>query len=451
MLTRRNFIKTGTAGTLGLIYGGKAAVANESSKDIKVQILNPANRNPVSLIIDDSTSLVNLAHFGIPQFREIFPDQYPQDWRKLPHEIPDDFIREFGNWCGENGVKGKFSMVPYPACTGWLNRFIPGWSTKELQESLKLVREFMQPDWDIHPEMISHTRVINIKTGVPYPDATPQFMENWEWSQDKSADELGNYIAYALNILKDAGFSCEGMTTPGGFGGRNMDNLALGTQQAMKDVFGVDISHFFRDVITDPDKSVEPQMYHVKDIDSGHAQVAVHIIGCTNDWFGGWDGLNPGSADFMITPDLQKGRLLEVIGKAEPAIMVCHWPGIYFNGEKHGFNVLKNVVSRLHEKYDHLLWMKQRDIAHYWAAKKLTRISADHKIVKLNAPFESELFTISISGKFKLLSFQHNGEVKKLRPVSDPLSLRKDSCYRGKKETLACFNLPKGISTIELQ
>lgn len=89
-------------------------------------MLNPYNRVPVSLIIDDSTCLVNMAHYGIPQFAEVYPDQYRQDWRKLPREIPDSFVREFGEWCLENGVKGKYSIVPYPACTGWVSRFIPG-------------------------------------------------------------------------------------------------------------------------------------------------------------------------------------------------------------------------------------------------------------------------------------------------------------------------------------
>ena len=91
---------------------------------MNVEVVNPKNRVPVSLIIDDSTTLVNMAHFGIPQFAEVFPENYKQDWRKLPREIPDSFVREFGEWSAENGVKGKYSIVPYPACTGWVNRFI---------------------------------------------------------------------------------------------------------------------------------------------------------------------------------------------------------------------------------------------------------------------------------------------------------------------------------------
>lgn len=123
-LPRRDFLKKSAVASAALFTG----LHNHASADPlkpRVTIVNPLNRVPVSFIIDDSTALVNMAHFGIPQFHEVFPDQYPQDWRKLPREIPDAFVREFGEWCLDQGVKGKYSMVPYPACTGWLHRFIP--------------------------------------------------------------------------------------------------------------------------------------------------------------------------------------------------------------------------------------------------------------------------------------------------------------------------------------
>src|SRR3954465_14619465 len=81
-----------------------------------VRVLNPRDRVPVSLIIDDSTCLVNLAHFCIPQFQEVFPREYRQPWKTLPREIPDAFVRKFAGWCHENGVQGKYSLIPYPAC-----------------------------------------------------------------------------------------------------------------------------------------------------------------------------------------------------------------------------------------------------------------------------------------------------------------------------------------------
>jgi len=417
---------------------------------IKAEVLNPYNRVPVSLIIDDSTCLVNMAHYGIPQFGEVFPDQYKQDWRKLPREIPDSFVREFGEWCHENGVRGKYSIVPYPACTGWVNRFIPGWTKKELEDSLNLVRGLIVPDWDIHPEMISHTRVIDIKTGKPYPFPTPEYMENWEWSQTKSADELAAYQAYALSILKEAGLPCEGLTTPGGYGGRNQNNLALGTMDAVRSVYGSEISHYFRDLFTEKGKSVMPQVLHPSGLDGSDPKCVVSILGCTGDWFGGWDGLEPGDVNLFITEDLMSGRMVDVIDSGEPAVMVCHWPGIYFNGDKTGFNILKNIKKRLDQKYNNLVWMKLSEISRYWAAKELTTIVPDAKKVFLKAPFVSPGFTIKTNATSRNPQIKTRGESKPLVRIKDLKELKSDTWFSDKTGTIICFDLQKGESEIIL-
>jgi hypothetical protein len=447
--TRRSFVKT--AGIVSATFISSPTFRLLTGAIPDVEILNPYNRVPISLIIDDSTCLVNMAHFGIPQFAEVFPDQYKQDWRKLPREIPDSFVREFGEWSQENGIKGKYSIVPFPACTGWINRFIPGWTKKELEDSLALVRNLIVPNWDIHPEMVSHTRVIDIKTGKPYPYATPDFMENWEWSQTKSADELAAYQTYALNILKEAGLPCEGLTTPGGYGGRNQDNLALSTLQAVQEVYGAGIPHYFRDLYTEKGKSVKPLVLYPSDLNSANPKCVVSIIGCTEDWFGGWDGLTPGSADKLITEDLLSGRMVEVIESNEPAIMVCHWPGIYFNGGRTGFNILKEVVKRLNQKYDHLLWMKLNEIARYWAARELTFITISGNKVILKAPFSANAFTIKLNFPIQNTGIKNEGEEPQpLFRVNDKKSIKSNSWYSDMSTTILCFELKKGSSEISL-
>jgi len=442
IIDRRTFIKlTGAGGASALL----PSIELPYAKELTAEVLNPFNRVPVSLIIDDSTCLVNLAHFGIPQFGEVFPEQYKQDWRKLPREIPDSFVREFGEWCHENGVKGKYSIVPYPACTGWVSRFIPGWTKQELESSLSLVRDLIMPDWDIHPEMVSHTRVIDIKTGIPYPYPTPDYMENWEWSQTRSADELASYQAYALQILKEAGLTCEGITTPGGYGERNQANLAKGTLQSVKNVFGFGLTHFFRDVFTEKDKSVAPRIMYTSGLDGPDPECSVSIIGCTDDWFGNWDGLGKGNPDRMISPDLNTGRLVDVISSGEPAIMVCHWPGIYYNGEKTGFNIFKEVVSRLGQKYKNLIWMRQNDIARYWAAKTLTKVSVGKNTLTLIAPFATNGFTLKLNFPVRNVSLRHEGQmVKPLARVENNNFVKQDSWYTDRKESYLCFELKKG-------
>jgi hypothetical protein len=308
----------------------------------------------------------------------------------------------------------------------------------------------MMPDWDIHPEMISHTWVIDTKTGRPHPERTGYYIENDGWSQDKSADELTDYMAYALRILKNVGLECEGITTPGGFGSQNRENLAKATLQSCRDVFKAEIPHYFRDLFTD-EHSVAPLVQYASGLDGDDPKCVVSIIGCTGDWFGGWDGLVPGSVDKHITEDLKGGRLPEVIDKGEPAILVCHWPGVYFNGQEVGFNIFKEVVRRLHARYDNLLWMKQCEIARYWAAKELTRIEQQGRQVTFNAPFATTRFTVRVAGTAaNAPKLTAGGTPVELRRVTAPLQLQSGSWHHDGKDLMVCFDLPKGKSTLEL-
>jgi len=78
--------------------------------------------------------------------------------------------------------RGSTASSPYPALVGRLDRELPGWSKKQLDASLQLVRDLMVPNWDIHPEMITHTFAIDTKTGRPYPEHTPHYAENWQFT-----------------------------------------------------------------------------------------------------------------------------------------------------------------------------------------------------------------------------------------------------------------------------
>jgi hypothetical protein len=456
-LSRRDFVK---AAAWGLAGAGLALLEPPVAAQLKgdrpeqaggVKVLNPQNRVPVSLIIDDSTCLVNLAHFCIPQFHEVFPDRYPQEWKQFPREIPDAFVREFGEWCRERGVKGKYSVIPYPACVGWLDRDLPGWPKQELQDSLKLVRDFMTQDWDIHPEMVSHTWVIDTKTGRPYPERTARFMENWGWTDGKSADQIADYLSYALRILKNVGLPCEGVTSPGGFGSRAEPEYAQATLQACRDVFKAEIPHYFLHIFSEK-QSVAPRVEYASGLGGPDPRCVVSIIGCTKDWFGGWTGRAAGSVDCLITEDLKGGRLPEVIDSGEPALICCHWPGLYFNGERVGFNIFKETVSRLHRRYDNLVWMKVSEIARYWAARELTRIQKQGDRVTLEAPFRAPRFTIDVAtasaGAAVILT---NGVPQPLKQVKTPLELAGGTWHRRDGGATLCFDLPRGKSVVQFK
>jgi hypothetical protein len=410
---------------------------------------------PVGLIIDDSTCLVNLNRFAMPQFDTAWAGQnetYHRDWKSWPVEIPDSFVRKFGEWCAEHGVKGKYSIVPYPACVGRLDRELPGWSRREVDQSIRLVRELMVPNWDIHPEMVTHTRVIDLKTGQPYADPSTDFMENWDWSVGKSVDELAAYSAYGLQILKNIGLPSEGVTTPGGYASRVLPELAQATLESVRDVFGAEIPHYFRHAYTD-DRSVAPRVEYASGLDGSDPKCVVSIIGCTGDWTGGWDNVEPEGADKFISADLQTGRMVDLILRGEPSIMVCHWTGIHWNGQEKGFQIFQKVVRRLHSRFDNLIWMKLSELARYWAAKELTQITSGENKVTFQAPFACPGYTVSVAsagGGAVQPVLRWLDRRQSLRQVSGPLQLEAHTWCEHRGAVLACFDLPKGSSDLSL-
>jgi len=120
---RRDFLRTSAAlaaagmGVTRLLPRNALAqipTGDRPRQDEGVEVLNPRGRGPLSFIIDASTCLVNMGHFCMPQFAETYPsrDTYDKPWKTWPREIPDAFVREFGQWCAEHDVKGKYSIVP---------------------------------------------------------------------------------------------------------------------------------------------------------------------------------------------------------------------------------------------------------------------------------------------------------------------------------------------------
>jgi hypothetical protein len=466
-IDRRRFLggaAVGVAAALGVAGQARTTLAAvpppqdagaRPERDPGATVILPRARVPLSFIIDDSTCLANLAYFGIPQFAEVFPDRYLQPWKSLPREIPDSFVLEFAEWCRRHGVKGKYSVVPYPACVGWVDRDLPGWSRKELEQSLAVIRNDLAADWDFHPEMVSHTWVIDTKTGRPYPERSERFMENWRWTDGKSVDELTDYLAYALRILRNAEIPCEGITTPGGFGNRVLPQLAQATLESARDVFRAEIPHYFRHLYTSYDDapSVAPRVEYASGLDTEDPRCVVSIIGCTGDWFGGWDGLTPGSVDPFITEDLRGGRLPEVIARGEPAVLVCHWPGIYYNGTKLGLRIFQEIVRRLEAGFDNLRWMKLSEISRYWAARELTAIERTATGWGFSAPFAAPDFTVEFDapeGPPLPPAIVAGADRRELRAVERRLDLTSDTWCRDGAKIVVCFDLAKGRSALVL-
>jgi hypothetical protein len=136
--------------------------------------------------------------------------------------------------------------------------------------------------------------------------------------------------------------------------------------------------------------------------------------------------------------------MVEMIERNEPAIMLCHWPGIYCNGAETGFTIFQKAVERLNHHFaDVTCWMKLSEIARYYAARELTAssLAADGKSLTLDAPFAAPDFTLRLTG---------TKPPKGMTRVSSFKDLKANTWHREVDTLTLCFDLPKGRTKLEL-
>ena len=148
-----------------------------------------------------------------------------------------------------------------------------------------------------------------------------------------------------------------------------------------------------------------------------------------------------------------------MIRRQEPAIMLCHWPGIFCNGARTGFRIFQKAVDRLNQHYSGLTqWMKLTDIARYYAAAELTSIrlrktSAGEHTIDLDAPFHAPDFTMRIPLPLASGARPAIAGRPPMAAVESYSELRENSFLRlGERieSALVCLNLPKGRTTIQV-
>ncbi len=412
---------------------------------MNVTICNPLLRTPLSLIVDDSCPVINLTYYWIQQRHawkarhqpNVPPDRWEGDaaqHKNMPNMIPADFAWEWAEWCWENGVKGKFSLIPYPAGIGRVDEGFPDFPIHEYQSWLRIYREIIWPNFDLTPEMLTHTAVVDLDT-LTLTDAWEQV----EWV-NPPVDKLTDYIITAMNMLNNVGIPCEGVTSPGAFGKRQEAAYAKAVLTASQEVNNDPRPFYF--LWLKHDELPDVPIWHV---DKENGIAIASIVSCAGDWFGGWTGYDLGNADRFITEDLQGGRLPPILEKELPCVLVGHWPGFYFNGDKLGFDVLKTVKERL-DDYDpdntKTLWMKTSEIGHYWMAREFTGITVvhEHQQIKLDTQFPTANFTLAIDAPLRRV--QINGW--DLRQVHSRREFQSDTFLIEGKQTYIAFDLEIG-------
>ncbi|MFQ6132911.1 MAG: hypothetical protein ACE5R4_12800 [Armatimonadota bacterium] len=363
---------------------------------MQVEIARHAlDRVPLSIIFDDSTVLINLNYFWMRDRNLV--DGQNRRWEDVPVVHPESFTREFADWCLEHGVRGKFSVVPCPAALGRIDEGLPLFSRAQQESWLRMCREVITPAFDITPEMMTHSVVVDPKTLRP---VEPQIWEQYEWQTlPVDREELvTDYIATACRILQNVGLPPEGVTSPGGFGGRTLDLYARVAGLAVREVTGNPTPYFFKRVSADG--AVRTPVWYA-DRDAGTA--VGEIIASTGDWTGSWTGYGEVNADKYITADLEGGRLPAVIEAGDPAVLISHWQGFYglHNGDRRGFETFKTVVRRLKERDpngERTQWRKCSEITSYACAREMAEVTVRGHTIELDLPIRVPDLTLRLTG-----------------------------------------------------
>lgn len=352
---------------------------------------HPNLRTSIALIVDDPAPCINpLWYFR----RQVDRQAQPQHERTIPLAFMETWCR----WTQEAGIRGDFTVLPYPAGLGRIDDHLEGYDTGELHAWVRLAQEFMLPQFDIHCEILTHTNALNLTTWR----MREQSEHGWMEAQEEST--LTEYFATAMQILGEAGLPNHGLTQPCFYSG-DESMYARAILAAEKRVNGRKVSHNFlhNDGVA---HAVLPRITH---LDPSAGEAIVSIWAGTDDYI--WNTQEEGSpeqkmspqtlADRFLTADGQHGRLAELRRGDGPLILVTHWQSLYSNGTQLGLRTYQEAMARVATHYgNHVAWRKLSDITSQFLAARTAQIESRSTLremeVTITAPFATDILTVSI-------------------------------------------------------
>lgn len=433
------------------VYSGCArwphpgSVLGKEGELVEISVVRHAlDRVPLSLIVDDSTPLINLNYFFLRD-RNIQWGQN-QRWEDMPVVHPESFTREWAEWCSENSVRGKFSVVPCPAGLGRIDQGLPLFGQRQLDSWLRMCREVIMPSFDITPEMLTHSFVLDLETMQPLES---RIWEQYEWEAlpEDQEELITDYIAMSCQILANVGLSPTGVTSPGNFGGKTLAFYAKVAGNAVRQVTGNPTPFFFNNIVMEGSVPV-PVWY----LDRSRGTAVGEIVASTGDWTGSWTGYGTVDPDKYITGDLCGGRLPELIEAGDPAVLISHWQGFYgmHNEDRRGFKTLKTVVRRLQEldPYgERTRWRKVSEITNYACAREAATLSAEGLVITLDLPILAPEFTLRLVGE-RPRGIRVDGNP--LRQVASRRYLESGTFYAENEVTLLAFDPERRTCRVEV-
>jgi hypothetical protein len=319
--------------------------------------MSSARLTPITLLVDDPCPLVHV-------FREHWRDVHhkpllTEDGRPLQETIPNSFLDRFCDVMERWSIRGKFSVVPAPAGKGDIVNGIEGYDRALTSEWIETVQRRVTPFCDICPEGLTHNLALNLETGECLPEGESL------WSQHQTRETLTPYLTRELELMKQAGFDCTGVTSPWVFGIKVEEEYIASIVAAQKAVYDRDFSWYFLHMIYDRPVS-RPWVAYKED-----STLLISIPANIDDHF--WQTIDSprtdgeyisSVADRFVTEDGSQGDILTVLDAGGWPIILTHWQSLFSNGLETGLVVLEEVGRRVEQNLsDRVRWMTCSELA----------------------------------------------------------------------------------------
>lgn len=261
--------------------------------------------------------------------------------------IPASFVRKFGSVTRKYGARGKFSVVPVPACLGRLDEKICCLTPREQKSFIKAVHDHVMPDFSLTPEILTHFLAWNDKYKSVHHLCEDKFFSNL------STLEVAEYVSLALQILDNVGLTPDGVTSPWATGLDNEVNYAAGIGIAFRKVLNRDHCFYF---LHCSDEVERPTLVYKSD-KTGRV---VTIPANTDDPF--WGTQYPATAkqavlnakcgiDCLLSENGKRGRIRDLVEKGDPVVILSHWQSLFSEGRAIGLEGLNELLKRIEKVF----------------------------------------------------------------------------------------------------
>ena len=323
------------------ISGADAAVSAATDAPLNDVLSGAQSKTiPLTLIIDDPAPCIQVYWWHAAEAQNTDKPTL-KSGEPILRDVPVTFASELADVLQRRGIKGKFSVLPYPAGLGSIAHGLHGYPRADVERWLAIVRRKIAPHMDITPEILTHTKAIDLATHKLLSENERQ------WSTHQTAETLTPYIAEALRILKSVDLPATGVTSPWDFGSQVEPEYQRAIMNAQQQVNGRRQTWYF--LHQSGELSFQSKVVRRE----GDGWLVSIVSQCPDVFWQTMETKETGEAyvrsvaDELLTEDGQHGRVADLFRAGTPIVMLAHWQSLFSNGRKTGLRVLDEVGRRV--------------------------------------------------------------------------------------------------------